>query len=65
MVGPFFYACVKLKKFFITKNLVFIFKLSTIDIFYYKEKDFATILVFLGSCHSLKEISKEEIYIYI
>jgi len=52
-----------LKK-FITKNLVLIFKLSTIENFYYIERDFVTILIFLGFCHSLKEITKEEIYIY-
>jgi hypothetical protein len=34
----FFYAFVKFRKFFITKNLKFIFKLSTIESFYYTEK---------------------------
>jgi len=55
----------KLRIFFISKNLIIIFKLSTIESFYYRKKDFATILVFLGSCHSPREITKEEIYIYI
>jgi hypothetical protein len=43
-----------------TKNLVLIFKLSTIETFYYTHRDFATVLVFLGSCHNLGEIAKEE-----
>jgi len=48
-----------LKKFY-TKNLVITYKLSTIEGFYYKERDFATILVIFGFCHSLGEITKEE-----
>jgi len=65
MVGPFFYNFIKPRKFFISKNLVIIFKLSTIKSLYYTYKNFATILVFLGSCHSPREIAKEEqIYIY-
>ncbi len=47
VVGLFFNAFVKLRKFFITKNLVLIFKLSTIKSFYYRKKDFAAILGFL------------------
>ncbi len=50
---------IKLIKFFITKNLVIIYKLSKIEIFYYKERHFATILVFLGFCHNPKKITKE------
>jgi hypothetical protein len=46
VVGLFLYTFIKFRKFFITKNLVFIFKLSTIESFYYKERDFATILGF-------------------
>jgi hypothetical protein len=60
----FFYAFVKLRKFFITKNLVFIFKLNIVENLYYIEKDFAIILVFLCSCHSLGEIANEEEKIY-
>jgi hypothetical protein len=56
----FFYAFVKFNKKNITKNLVLIFKLSTIENFYYIQNDFATILVFLGSCHNLREITKEK-----
>jgi hypothetical protein len=62
----FFYVFVKLKLFFITKNLLLILKLNTIESFYYIEKDFVTILDFLGCCHSFREIMNEEfIYIYI
>jgi hypothetical protein len=53
------------KSSFITKNLVLIFKLNTIEIFYYKDKDFAIILVFLGSYHSLGKVVKEDIYICV
>ncbi len=35
MVGPFFYTFIKPRKFFISKNLVIIFKLSTIESLYY------------------------------
>jgi hypothetical protein len=56
----FFYAFVKLKKKIITKNLVIIFKLSTIKKIYYTKKDFVTILVFLGFCHNPREIAKEK-----
>jgi len=59
-MGLFFYAFVKIKFFFITKNLILIFKLNTIESFYYIKKDFATILVFLGSCHNFLKIAKEE-----
>ncbi len=58
--GSFFYTLSSnLESFFISKNLVIIFKLNTIKNFYYIQKDFATILVFLGSCHSPREITKE------
>jgi hypothetical protein len=60
VVGLFFYAFLKLVKFFVTNNLVITYKLSTIESFYYKEKDFTTILVFLGFCHSLEKIAKEK-----
>jgi hypothetical protein len=56
---------IKFRKFFITTNLIIIYRLSTIKGFYYNEKDFSTILIFLGFCHNLREITKEEIYIYI
>jgi hypothetical protein len=45
--GFFYYAFVKFRKFFISKNLVIIYKLSKMDNFYYNEKDFVTILVFV------------------
>jgi len=51
---------IKPSKFFIIKNWVITYKLSTIKGLYYKERDFATILVFLGFCHNLGEIAKEE-----
>jgi hypothetical protein len=54
-----FYTLVKRRKFFISKNLVIIFKLSIIESFYYTQKDFATILVFFGSYHSPRKIAKE------
>jgi hypothetical protein len=56
-----FFLCTffKLRKKIISKNLVIIFKLNTIESLYSKEKDFATILVFLGSCHNLIVITKE------
>ncbi len=38
VVGSFFYIFVKLIKFFIIKNLVITFKLSTIKSFYHKER---------------------------
>lgn len=60
MVGLFSYAFIKLRKFFITKNLVIIFKLSVVEKFYSVERDFVIILVFLSSCHNLREIAKEE-----
>ncbi len=43
--GSFFYTLDKLKKFFISKNLVIIFKLNTIKSLYYTKRDFTTILV--------------------
>jgi hypothetical protein len=55
----FFYVYVKPKKFFITKNLVITYKLSTIDDFYHKVKDFAMVLVFLSSCFNPRKITKE------
>jgi hypothetical protein len=63
VVGLFFYAFIKFLKKIITKNLVITYKLSTIESFYYKEKNFIITLVFLGFCHSLGKIAKEEIYI--
>jgi hypothetical protein len=60
IAGLFFYASIKLKIIFITKNLVIIYKLNIIEKFYYKERDFATILVFLGFFHNPREITKEE-----
>jgi hypothetical protein len=60
----FFNTFIELIKFYICKNLVIIFKLSTIEIFYYKERDFATILVFLGSCYNPRKIAKKEEKIY-
>jgi len=57
VVGHIYYAFVKLKKFFITKNLVIIFKLNTIKSFYYIERN----LGFFCFCHtSLREIAKEK-----
>jgi len=46
VVGPFFYIFIKFLKFFITKIIVVIYKLNTLESSYYKEKDFATILGF-------------------
>jgi hypothetical protein len=61
--GSFFflYVSIKLKKFFITKNLVITYKLSTINGFYHKVSDFSTILVFLNFCYSLEEIAKKKL----
>jgi hypothetical protein len=47
VVGLFFYAFDKLRKFFISKNLFIIFKLNIIKSFYYIKRDFTTILVAL------------------
>jgi len=46
VVGLFFNIFIKLIIFFIAKNLIITYKLNTIESFYYKEKDYATILVF-------------------
>ncbi len=46
VVGLFFNVFFKLKKFFITKNLVIIFKIITIKSFYNTYGNFAIILVF-------------------
>jgi len=54
----FFYAFVNFRKKIITKNLVFIFKLSTIESFYHTKRDFTIILVFFCSYHNLREITK-------
>jgi len=54
-----FYVYVKPIKFFVTKNLVIIYKLSTIEGFYHKVNDFSTILVLNFFCHSPKEIGKK------
>jgi hypothetical protein len=56
----FSYAFIKPRNFFITKNLIITYKLSTIQSFYFKKRDFVTILVFLGFCHRLGKIAKEE-----
>jgi hypothetical protein len=40
--------------------LVVTYKLSTIEDFCHKLKDFITVLVFLSFCHSLKRITKEK-----
>jgi len=60
-VGSFFFLCVffKPKCFFITKNLVITYKLSTIEGFYHKERDFAMVLVFLSFYYSPKEIANK------
>jgi hypothetical protein len=50
----------KLRNFIVTKNIVIIYKLSTIEKNYYKERNSTTILVFIGFCHSPKKITKEE-----
>ncbi len=63
MLGVFFffiYISIKPKKKFIAKNLVVTYKLSTIEDFCHKLKDFITVLVFLSFCHSLKRITKEK-----
>jgi hypothetical protein len=46
VVGFFFNGFVKFINFFITKNLVITYKSSTIESFYYKERDHTTILGF-------------------
>ncbi len=56
----FFNVFIKPIKFFIAKNLVITYKLSTIEGFYYKERDFAIILVFFGFYHNPGEIAKKE-----
>jgi hypothetical protein len=57
-MGLFFslYIYVKSIKFFITKNVVIAYKLSTIEGFYHKVSDFALVVVFLNFCHSPKKI---------
>ncbi len=56
----FFFPCFyEAKKSFITKNLVIVYKLSTMEGFYYKVNAFVMGLVFLYFCHSFKEISKK------
>jgi hypothetical protein len=59
VVGPFFNDFVKMRIFFITKNLILIFKLSIRESFYHTKRDFTVILVFL----IVKE--KEKIYKYV
>jgi hypothetical protein len=62
VVGLFFPLCFyQAQKFFITKNLVITYQLSTIDGFYHKVNDFSMVLVFLNFCYNLKEIPKEKI----
>jgi hypothetical protein len=46
VVGLFFLHFHKVLKKFITKIIIIIYKLNTLESFYYKEKDFTTILVF-------------------
>jgi len=61
LCGRFFfplYVSIKPKKFFITKNLIITYKLSTIEGFYHKVSNFAMGLIFLNFCHSFKEITK-------
>jgi hypothetical protein len=53
--GSFFYVFVKPRKFFITKNLIITYKLSTVEV-PQKEK----LCHNLGFCHSLGKIAKEE-----
>ncbi len=50
----------KPKKFFIFKNLVITYKLSTLKGFYHKVRDFVMVLVFLNFCHGPKKIAKEK-----
>lgn len=60
--GRFFfplYVSIKLKKFFIIKNLIITYNLSTIEGFYQKMNDFATCLIFLNFFHSFKKIAKK------
>jgi hypothetical protein len=60
VVGFFFlYVSVKPKKFFITKNLVITYKLSTINGFCHKVKDFSMVLGFFSFCLNPREITKE------
>jgi hypothetical protein len=47
-------------KFFITKNLVITYKLSTIEGFCHKKNFFATILVFLSFCHNFTKKKNEK-----
>jgi hypothetical protein len=56
----FLYAFFEFIKVFITNNLIIIYKLSTIESLYYKEKVFTTILVFLDFCHNPRKIAKEK-----
>jgi hypothetical protein len=58
--GSFFYAFIKLRKKIYEQKSCHYYKLSTIKSFYYKEKNFATILVFLGFCHNPGKLTKEE-----
>jgi hypothetical protein len=51
----FFNVFIKLRNFFITKNLVIIYKLNIIESFYYKERNFITILVFFVFVTILKK----------
>ncbi len=56
-MGHIYYVFVKLKKKIITKNLVIIFKLNTIESVYYIERN----LGFFCFCHtSPREIAKEK-----
>ncbi len=60
VLGPFLFFMLlsSPKSFFITKNLVITYELSTIEGFCHKEKDFATILVFLSYYYSSRKIKK-------
>jgi hypothetical protein len=54
------YIFVKPKRFFISKNLVITYKLSTIKSFCHKVRDFVMVLIFLNFCHGLEEIAKRK-----
>ncbi len=63
MVGPYLSVFFKPRKFFITKNLINIYKLCIIISFYYKEKFFAIILVFLVFVTILEKWQRKKKYI--
>ncbi len=55
VMSSFFYIFVKSIKFFITKNLVITYKLSTTT-----KKYFAMVLIFLSFCHNLEKLAKKK-----